>query len=177
MDRRTKPRSARLRRAFLLVAGLLLAGATAEAGDAFLRAGIIFHPTDLGFEGRWRGAFGSDYAVNFDETLYVGFEVQSSVYRQDITGSDLTATITPLNGFVNVKFKSGNIGVRPYAGGGLGMLSELFLLSGSNDWTTDFGFHVLGGVELGAFNVELQIQRAFESGSDTSYAVYGGFVF
>ena len=177
MDGQTKRRPGRLRRAFVLVAGLTLAGATAEAGDAFLRAGVIFHPRDIGFEGRWRGAFGSDYAVNFDETLFIGFEVQTSVYRQDITDSDRTATIVPLNGFVNVKYKSGNIGLRPYAGGGLGMLSQAFILSGGNDWSSDFGFHVLGGVEFGAFNVELQIQRSFESGADTSYAVYGGFVF
>jgi len=56
------------------------------------------------------------------------------------------------------------------------LISTFVFLSGANDWNNDLGFHLLGGVELGALNVELQLQRAFESGSDTSYAVYAGFV-
>lgn len=121
-------------------------------------------------------AFGSDYAVNFEETAYVGFELQTSVFRQDVLGADRTATLIPANGFVNVKYKSPNLGFRPYGGGGLGLVSTFVFLSGANDWNNDLGFHLLGGVELGALNVELQLQRTFESGSDTSYAVYAGFV-
>lgn len=158
----------------LLVLGLW--ASPAHAGDAFLRGGVIFHPRDIGFEGRWRAAFGSDYAVNFAETFYVGFEIQTSVYRQDVSGTSSTATVIPANGFVNVKYKSGNIGVRPYGGGGIGLLSTFVVLSGSNDWNNDMGFHFMGGIELGAFSLELQLQRAFESGSETSYAVYAGFV-
>ena len=153
-----------------------LSASPALAGDAFLRGGIIFHPRDIGFAGRWRANFGADYAVNFAGTVYVGFEIQTSVYRQDVAGTNRTATIFPANGFVNVKYKSGDIGARPYAGGGLGLISTFVLLSGANEWDNNMGFHVLGGVELGPLSLELQIQRAFESGSETSYAFYAGFV-
>ena len=81
--------------------------ASSSAGDAFVRGGVIFHPRDLEFAGRWRANFGSDYAVNFAQTIYVGFEVQSSAFRQDVAGSERTATLVPINGFVNVKYKSG----------------------------------------------------------------------
>lgn len=155
---------------------MVLGSTSATAGDAFLRGGVIFQPRDIGFEGRWRAAFGSDYAVNFGETIYVGFELQTSVYRQDVIDSTRTATLFPANGFVNVKYKSGTIGVRPYGGGGLGLISTFRLLSGNNDWESDMGFHLIGGVELSRFSVELQLQRTFASGSEMTYAVYAGFV-
>ncbi|MGH9320718.1 MAG: hypothetical protein ACRD21_03005 [Vicinamibacteria bacterium] len=150
--------------------------APASAGDAFLKGGIIFHPRDVGFEGRWRAAFGSDYPVNFSETLFAGFEVQTSVYRQDVQAGGPTATLIPANAFFNVKYKSGSLTTRPFAGFGLGLLSEIRFVSSQTDWRKDFGFHVLGGVEFGRLSLELQIQRAFESEADTELAAYVGFV-
>ncbi len=150
---------------------------SSSAGDAFLRGGVIFHPRDVEFAGRWRVSFGSDYAVNFSQTIFVGFEVQSSVFRQDVAGGDRTATLIPANGFVNVKYKSGTIGARPYGGGGIGLINNFVILAGDNRWSHNMGFHLLGGVELGALSLELQLQRAFESGSGTSYAFYVGFIF
>lgn len=163
---------------------LALSSTSATAGDAFFRGGIVFAPRDIGFEGRWRLAFGSDYAVNFNETIFVGFELQSSVYRQDVAETTRTATLFPANGFINVKYKSGNIGVRPYGGGGIGLISTFVLLSGGNDWDSDMGYHLVGGVELGRFSLELQLQRPFSSdassvnqfGSEMSWALYAGFV-
>ena len=172
------------------LAGVIVALASysspAAAGDAFLRGGVIFSPRDIGFEGRWRLAFGSDYAVNFSETIFVGFELQTSAFRQDVADTRRTATLFPANAFVNVKYKSGNVGtrVRPYGGGGLGMISTFVLLSGANNWGSDFGYHLVGGVELSRLSVELQIQRPFSSdasrvnqfGSTMTYALYVGFV-
>lgn len=168
-----------------VVVFLALWSAPAAAGDAFLRGGVIFSPRDIGFEGRWRIGFGSDYAVNFGETFFIGFELQTSVFRQDVAGTRRTATLFPANAFVNVKYKSGTVGsVRPYGGGGLGLISTFVLLSGGNDWESDFGFHFVGGVELSRLSVELQIQRPFSSdasmvnqfGSTMTYALYVGFV-
>lgn len=169
--------------AFAIVC-LVLLPSPVGAGDAFFRGGVVFEPRDIGFEGRWRVAFGSDYPANFTETVYVGFEIQTSVFRQDVAESMRTATLIPANGFINVKYKSGNIGVRPYGGGGLGLISTFVVLSGGNDWHSDFGWHLMGGVELGRFSVELQLQRPFSSdasavnqfGSEMTYAVYAGFV-
>ncbi|GMR22635.1 MAG: hypothetical protein BMS9Abin37_0998 [Acidobacteriota bacterium] len=165
---------------------LALWSTPAAAGDAFLRGGVIFSPRDIGFEGRWRISFGSDYPVNFGETIFVGFELQTSVFRQDVADTPRTATLFPANGFVNVKYKSGNVGtrVRPYGGGGLGLIGTFILLSGANNWESDFGYHLVGGVELGRLSVELQLQRPFSSdaamvnqfGSNMSYALYAGFV-
>jgi hypothetical protein len=83
-----------------------------------------------------------------------------------------------------VKYKSGNIGARPYGGFGLGLISTFVLLSGDNDWNSDLGWHLMGGVELGRFSIELQLQRPFSSdassinqfGSELTYAIYAGFV-
>ena len=165
-----------LGRARLLTAALLLTAAPAAASDTFFKGGVIFQPRDLGFEGRWRVAFGSDYAVNFSETVYAGFEVQTSVYRQDVTPIGPTATVIPFNGFGNVKYKSGSLGARPFLGGGLGLVSTFSFVSSDTDWPNDFGYHILGGVELGRLVLELQIQGAFESDVDTEFTAYVGFV-
>jgi len=172
------------RGAVIAITLLALWSTPAAAGDAFFRGGIIFAPRDIGFEGRWRLGFGSDYPVNFGETVYVGFELQTSAYRQDVAESDRTATLFPSNGFINVKYKSGNIGVRPYGGGGIGLISTFVLLSGGNDWNSDLGYHLVGGVELNRFSVEFQMQRPFSSdaslvnqfGSDMTYSLYAGFI-
>jgi hypothetical protein len=84
-----KIENARHARLFLaaLVPALLAVAGPALAGDTFLKGGVIFQPRDVGFEGRWRAAFGSDYPVNFSETLFAGFEVQTSVYRQDVVAA------------------------------------------------------------------------------------------
>jgi hypothetical protein len=165
-----------LGRARLLVAALLLIAAPAAASDTFFKGGVILHPRDVGFEGRWRVAFGSDYAVNFSETLFAGFEVQTSVYRQDVTPAGPTATVIPLNAFGNVKYKSGSLGARPFLGGGLGLLSDITFVRSDTEWPNDFGYHILGGVELGRLVLELQIQGAFESDRDTEFTAYAGFV-
>lgn len=148
----------------------------AGAGDAFIRGGAVVHPRDIGLEGRWRVGFGSDYAVNLDETIFVGLEVQTSVYRQDVVGGG-TATFVPLNGLVNVKVKSSALDVRPYGGGGIGLLSQVSRIEGASEWESDLGFQLLGGVELGRLNLELQLQRAFQSGAQTAFAFYAGFIF
>lgn len=163
-------------RAPLFTAALLSASAPAFAGDTFFKGGVILHPRDVGFEGRWRVAFGSDYAVNFSETIYAGFEMQTSVYRRDVTPSGPTATVVPINGFANVKYKSGSLGARPFAGGGLGLVSTLGFVSNETEWANDFGYHLLGGVELGPLVLEIQVQGAFESDVDTEFTAYAGFV-
>jgi hypothetical protein len=149
--------------------------APASAGDAFFKGGVILHPRDVGFEGRWRVAFGSDYPVNFQETLFAGFELQGSAFRQDVVGGG-TATIAPANALANVKYKSSSLGARPFAGGGVGLVGSFLFVSGETEWVKEFGFHLLGGVELGRLVLELQLTRAFESGSDTEYTAYVGFV-
>lgn len=164
---------------------LLLVGAAAlvasvsqpaSAGDAFVRFGAIFHPRDIGFEGRWRVSFGSDYPVNLEETIFVGFEAQTSVYRQDVVGGG-AATFVPLNGLVNVKVKASALDVRPYGGGGIGLLSQFSQIQSDFNWDSDLGFQLLGGVELGRLGLELQLQRAFQSDAETSFAFFVGFVF
>ena len=162
----------------LVGAAALLASVSrpANAGDAFLRAGAIFHPRDVGFEGRWRVSFGSDYPVNLGETVFVGFEAQTSVYRQDVVGGG-TATFVPLNGLVNVKVKASALDVRPYGGGGIGLLSQFSQIQSDFEWDNDLGFQLLGGIELGRLNLELQLQRAFQSGAETSFAFFVGFIF
>ena len=159
-----------------LVPAMLSVAGPALAGDTFFKGGIIFQPRDVGFEGRWRAAFGSDYPVNFSETLFAGFEVQTSIYRQDVVASGPTATVVPINGFANIKYKSGSLGARPFAGAGLGLVSNLRFVSNETDWGNDFGYHFLGGVEIGRLSLELQVQGAFDSNADTEFAAYAGFV-
>lgn len=170
-------RVSRLLVAAMLTAVVLSPANPVFAGDAFVKGGVILHPRDIGFEGRWRAAFGSDYAANFAETLFIGFELQTSVYRQDLAEGGPTATILPANGFVNVKYKSTGLRTRPFGGGGLGLISRFQFASGDTTWDRNFGFHLLGGVELGHLVLELQLQKGFDSEIATEWAAYAGFVF
>jgi hypothetical protein len=159
-----------------VLVALIAASGPAVAGDAFFKGGVIFEPRDIGFEGRWRASFGSDYPVNFAETIFAGVEMQTSVYRQDVSPSGPTATVMPLNGFANLKYKSGSLGARPFGGAGLGLVSSLQFVSNETDWVTDFGYHLLGGIELGRLVLELQIQGAFDPDAATEFTAYVGFV-
>ena len=166
-----------LKRASVALLGMVLfslVASSAGAGDAFFRGGMIFHPRDIGFEGRWRADFGIDYPVNFAETLFLGFELQTSVYRADVLLA--TATVVPANGFLNVKVKSSRLGIRPYGGGGMGLLSNFVFISGGTEWGKAFAYQLLGGIELGWLSLELQMQRALESGAQTNLGAYAGFV-
>jgi hypothetical protein len=55
-------------------------------------------------------------------------------------------------------------------------VSTLNFVSNETDWANDIGYHVLGGVEIGHLILELQVQGAFESDSDTEFSAYVGFV-
>jgi hypothetical protein len=169
---RRSPRTFAVTLLFLVASGL---ASPLLAGDAFLKGGVIFYPRDVGFEGRWRASFGSDYPVNFHETVFVGFELLGSVYRQDVVGGG-TATIIPGNAFVNVKYKSSSLGARPFAGGGLGLVGDVRFVSDETLWGKNFGFHLLGGVELGRLVLEFQLTASPDEEIDTEYSVWAGFV-
>jgi hypothetical protein len=55
-------------------------------------------------------------------------------------------------------------------------VSSLRFISNETEWVSDFGYHLIGGVELGQLSLELQIQGAFDSNVDTEFAAYIGFV-
>lgn len=151
-----------------------------KAGDAFLKGGLILRPDgDVDLKYKWRISFGSDY-MQWDQ-LGIGFEIQMSYSSTDVQVGPLKETIhtIPLNIFINVKYKTATESVRPFGGGGLGMLSAISFDGGSN-WDKQFGIHLLGGVELGslegsAFVAELQLIKPLSGNNkDTSVAIFGG---
>ena len=166
----------------LVVSSLLplILSKPAEPGDAFLKGGLIFHPRDSDIATRWLVDVGSDYPVNTSETLFLGFDILASVYRIDVRDPSQTAVVARGDGFINIKYKSGRLGARPYAGGGIGLISESFFVSGGNQWLSDMGWHVMGGIEFRSITLELMTQRAFgaepDTGSNTEYSVLLGFV-
>jgi hypothetical protein len=132
---------------FLAVA-VLLAPANARAGDAFLKLGITFDP-DLGrFSNKWFVSVGSDWG--FYPQVFWGLEFQSA-YRSETEG-DIKVQVVPANVLVNFKWKAETENIRPYAGGGLGLISSYVRTSGfgesEHDWVTDGGFQFMGGVEF-----------------------------
>jgi hypothetical protein len=150
---------------FVLVA-FLFAPTSSFAGDAFLKLGLTFDP-DLGsFSNRWFISAGSDWG--FHPQGFWGLEFQGA-YRSESEG-DIKLQTVPANVFVNFKWKSEAEGVRPYAGGGLGLISSYVKLSvgdeSENEWVKDAGFQFMGGVEFNrVFAVELMGQKAFEEDS------------
>lgn len=155
----------------LLLFAACLCPSEALGGDAFLKGGIVAHPSDLGLGDRWLVSLGSDWAVS--RTLYLGGEVQSA-YGSYTTGGKVHIRVIPLNPFFNVKFKSNAPIARAFGGGGLGMISVLewtevsFFPSVVSDfqYTPRAAFHVMGGIELKKkLVIELTVQRTFQSSS------------
>jgi hypothetical protein len=167
-------RAANFRGVGPLLALWFSAAGPAAASDAFFKGGFVVRPSSTQLSDRWLLSFGSDYPINYEETLFVGFELQTAYYRERV-GAD-TVQIVPGHGFINAKFKSAQPHVRPYGGGGLGALTFFGFLPGDTNWNRSFAFHLLGGVELGRLSVELQAARAFESGGRLRWSLLFGLV-
>ena len=145
---------------------LSLVSLSAHASEPFFKGGFILHPSDNDLSDRWLVAFGSDYVIAHQFSL--GVEVQTAYYQTKLTST--TLRYVPLNVFANVKYKGPFGGVRPYVGGGLGLISTFFN-AGDSEYIHDFGYHLMGGVELGhlegaAFVVEMGAYQAFSADSN-----------
>lgn len=162
----------------LAAAMLVFAPTTSFAGDAFLKFGITMHP-DLGsFANRWFVSGGSDWG--FHPQGFWGLEFQGAYRTEEAAG--ITLTQVPANVLFNLKWKSESDSVRPYVGGGLGLLSSYVKIEGfgesSNEWIKDPGFQFMGGVEFNRqFVVELLGQRTFDTNAEWFWSVLFGIRF
>lgn len=155
----------------LTAAVLLVAPTSTLAGDAFLKLGLTFKPDVGGFSDRWMIHVGSDWGVS--EVVFVGLEFQSA-YR-----SDPGRTVVPANVMVNCLWKSEAEEIRPYAGGGVGMVSAYvkteFLGDTEHEWNYNAGLQLMGGVEFNRkWVVELRGQRVLEEGTKFAWSFLGG---
>jgi len=155
---------------FLATVFLFSFAATSHAGDAFVQGGLIVRPSDVDVSDRWLIDFGSDYGVAPDRQVTLGFEIATAYYTEDF-GNE-TLHIVPINGWANVKYKVPLNGFRPFGGGGLGLIST-YIRDGGSDYGKDFGFHLVGGIELGSITgaglvLQIQGQKAF-SNSDLPF--------
>jgi opacity protein-like surface antigen len=156
----------------------LITPAVSLAGDAYVKLGITVHP-DLGdFSNRWFFSGGSDWG--FRPQAFWGIEFQGA-YRSEEEGG-IKVTQVPANVLFNLKWKSEEEGVRPYAGGGLGLISSYVKVEGfgdeENEWIKDAGFQFMGGVEFNrAFAVEFLGQRVFDDDADWFWSVLFGLRF
>lgn len=148
----------------VLASALMIAApATTLAGDAFLKLGITIDP-DLGsFSNEWFVSVGSDWG--FQDQAFWGLEFQGAYRSEDL--GEVKIKQVPANVFLNFKWKSEAEQVRPFAGGGFGLISSYVRVEGfggsENEWVKDAGFQFMGGVEFNrAFVVEFMGQRSFD---------------
>ncbi len=158
----------------LFVATALATSTPAFAGDAFLKGSIMFQPRDAHISDRWLLSFGSDYPLNLSETGFLGFELATAFYREPLGNSSLY--VVPAHGFINGKFKAPTFGIRPYVGGGLGMVSFVSIFEGKSSWDQEAAMHFIGGIELGAATLEFQAMRILVTDADYSYFVLFGYI-
>jgi hypothetical protein len=165
--------------AAISLAALLSAPSSLLAGDAFLKLGINLNSDLGGFTDRWFASVGSDWGA-FGSQGFIGLEFQGS-YRSRTDGGFNVKSV-PANVFLNLKWKSEQESVRPYAGGGFGLVSTYVDISGpgvsDNEWFKDAGFQMMGGVEFNRkFVVEFMGQTVLESDADWLWSVLGGVRF
>jgi len=146
-----------------------------RASDKFARGALILSPSDAPLSNRWLVSLGLDKPVNLEQTLYVGIEIQSAIYKVSTPAG--SATVIPLNGFLNVKFKTATVGLRPFAGAGFGVPSTLTSSTGGKSFDPDLGFHLLAGTEWGKLTFEFQIARTLDTGAKFNYIVLAGLTF
>lgn len=161
------------------VAVLMSAPTAILAGDAFLKLGINTNSDLGGFSDRWFASVGSDWGA-FGSQGFIGLEFQGA-YHSTSEGAFSVKSV-PANVFVNVKWKSEAEAVRPYVGGGVGLVSTYVKISGfgesTNEWFKDAGFQFMGGVEFNRkWAVEFMGQTVFESEPDWLWSVLFGLRF
>ena len=155
----------------LTAAVLLAAPASTLAGDAYLKLGLTFKPDVGDFADRWMIHVGSDWGVS--EMVFVGLEFQGA-YR-----SGTGYTIVPANVMVNCLWKSETEEIRPYAGGGVGMVSAYmkthFFGDTEHEWEYEAGMQLMGGVEFNRkWVVELRGQRVLVEHAEFAWSFLGG---
>lgn len=165
------------------VAAMLVFAAptTTLAGDAFLKLGWVFDPDRGSFSNEWIVSVGSDWG--FHPQGYFGLEFQGAYYSES-TNDPFAVKVksVPANVFANVKWKSEAEAVRPFVGGGIGLVSSYVKVETSggeeNEWIKDAGFHFMGGVEFSRrWVVEFMGQRIFDSDAAWEWSVLGGIRF
>jgi hypothetical protein len=149
---------------------------TTLAGDAFLKLGWVFHPDRGSFSNAWLVSVGSDWGVH--PQAFVGLEFQGAYYTDTFMNSVDVKTV-PANVFLNFKWKSDTEGVRPFVGGGLGMVSSYVRITSAADddaeWVKDAGIQFMGGVEFGRrWVVEVLGQKAFDDLREWNWMFLGG---
>jgi len=140
---------------------------SAQASDGFFKAGFALEPSEVDLADRWLVAFGSDYVMGGQVSL--GYEVQTAYYQDDL--GTTTLRYIPLNAYANVKYKAPFEPLRAFGGGGLGLISTFFNAEDESDYINSFGFHLVGGIELGSIEgkaliLELQGQQTLGEGED-----------
>jgi hypothetical protein len=164
--------------AVLVTIAVLAAPASSLAGDAFLKFAYIFHPDRDSFSNSWLISVGSDWG--FHPQGFFGLEFQGAYYSEDIGDPvALRLKTVPANVFANFKWKSEAESVRPFVGGGVGLVSAYVKAEAfgeeENEWVKDGGFHFMGGVEFSRrWVVEIMGQRIFESDAEWEWMVLGG---
>lgn len=173
----------------LAIVVTLVVPATTFAGDAFVKLGINLATSedmaDLGgIADRWFFSGGTEWGW-IEERGFVGFDIQTAVHSMDVTGG--TIRTVPLNLFGTVKWKSPDQVIRPYAGGGYGLMSYWFRAEDTagnsfNEYLKGTGFEFMGGVEFDRkFVTEFMGQRPLtntdELGDAWLYSVLFGYRF
>lgn len=160
-------------RAWVLSLGCLSLAATRpiEAGEAFVKGGFDLRPNDASgydFLDGWLVSLG--YGWQVAQFVWLEAEGQSS-YQSYMLGGHVQLRAVPLNGFFNVRFSSSRRS--PYAGSGLGYLSEIACgtvdrfpaTDDFSEYNKDLGFHFFGGAHLGrGIFVEYLGQTALDVG-------------
>lgn len=160
--------------ALALVLTLAFAIPGTVGADTSLKGGFILHPTDRDFSDRWLVTFSIESPLNIQETFFWGIELQSALYS--IAEGRETSTVVPANGFLNLKWRADKFVSRPYAGAGLGMVTDFIFADAGNSWNRQVGIHFFGGIEYGRLVAELQMQRRFVEGDSFSYILLFGIV-
>ncbi len=168
-------------RRFTFVAALaamvvFAAPTTTLAGDAFLKLGWIFHPDRGSFSNAWLVSVGSDWGVH--PQAFVGLEFQGAYYTDSFMDFVDVKTV-PANVFLNFKWKSESEGLRPFVGGGMGMVSNYVRITSVEEdeaeWTKDAGIQFMGGLEFNQrWVIEVLGQKAFDDVRKWNWMFLGG---
>ena len=162
----------------LLTVLIFLAGMTAGESETSLKGGFILNK---GEESTYSWMIIHEAAYYIGGRVSIGYETQMSFYKVDFDyqGGTVSSNVFPINLFFNAKVRVIKNGIiRPYIGGGIGVLSNI-IRSPDKFIIENYGAtHLIAGVSVGkkkaALMVEFRLLNSSNENSAVKYAIVAG---
>lgn len=164
----------------LLIYIVILTGIASASSEAVLKAGFILNKDD---EESYSWIIIHETSYFIKDLISIGYETQISYYKVKSYYYDVEFenNAYPINVFFNSKVKILRNGIiRPYAGAGFGLLTNIIKYPQEFVFEKFNAFHIMAGINISkntqtAFQIELRLLNYNKKDSHTKFLLAAGF--